>query len=344
MSTILANKIVAAELLNANVWADDDMTEPDKALPLLEFNPPVQNHTIYLNDKELGTGGMATRGQTIARDGGTQSIKMKGYYEHIVPFFYGIGTDYTYALAETGAHRHTMKVLKDISEVTETIITNFAWTEGNETKVNTGIETDFTIEPGDSGVDLTVNYITSPISIATGFNLLGATQLESTDIAKWRTAEFLMNSHSGGALSGSDELELTNITLNFKRGYTEQPRQSGQDYPSLPLETTTPEISFTAVFKTKTAANTAFFNAHYNNTYYKAKLTFTGDLIGATQHNKIEVFFPKLIITEGVGYAMESPTPVTVKFMAISDATPTGMASPMPYFIVTNEAADYNFS
>lgn len=150
---------------------------------------------------------------------------------------------------------------------------------------------------------------------------------------------FRINAQAGGALSSTDTVSATSITINFAIPMEIVPEIKGSVGNGAPRFSGNPPFSATITMNLKTLENQTWFNAIQAGTEYKADFTVTGDTIGGGFSYAMVMSFPRLKIVSDPQYALTDPgeNPETVTFEAlVATANPTGMTSTYPYVEVTN--------
>lgn len=157
---------------------------------------------------------------------------------------------------------------------------------------------------------------------------------------------FRVNAQAGGALSSTDALKITSLTLTFKQPL-DMKIVGGQRVLIEPEENAIPECTLDTVFARYDAASHAFFAAHRDGTRYKGDIAITGPAIGTLATTYGLLFqFPNLFVPDYKapipGNASQSAP--TAKFDALStSAAPTGMTGvTTPLRLVTTGTATTN--
>jgi hypothetical protein len=154
--------------------------------------------------------------------------------------------------------------------------------------------------------------------------------------AFFKQLSFRINAQSGGALSGSDAVSITDLKFKY-----EQPLDelfiAGQDYLIEPEDNDYPEISLDITFARLDSTSEDYIGYHRDNTSLKADMTLTGASLAATNY-KLLFQFPNLIVAaapvEFKGGAENVSPSVTLKAYKAA-AAPTGMTGVTKPFRLT---------
>lgn len=157
-------------------------------------------------------------------------------------------------------------------------------------------------------------------------------------------ATFRLNSQSGGALSGTDKLYVSNLRVRFSQPL-DSVHVSGATTIIEPEENGHPEITIEVTFGRYDSASYAFFAAHRDTTLYKGDLTFVGPTLATTTYGLL-LQFPNLFVT-----AHQAPLPggagqvtpsITLRALSTT-AAPTGMTGvTAPMRVVTTGVSTTN--
>lgn len=158
--------------------------------------------------------------------------------------------------------------------------------------------------------------------------------------------EFLINVQSSGALtSPTDRVSIVRGVLTFRRAQELVREIKGSTGNAAPVATSDIPFECTLEIEVRGADDLTWWTAHKNETEYKASLTVTGPVIGATAVNyRMDYHLPRLKIVESPSYDLSSPGNNTLTFVMkglAASAAPTGMVSALPYFLFRNNRSTH---
>jgi len=148
---------------------------------------------------------------------------------------------------------------------------------------------------------------------------------------------FRINTSSGGALSGSDNLSITGWTLNITRPIDFIGEIKGSSGNGAPIMSGDPEVTLSVTLKQ--LDDHTYHTAFNAATQYKCYLDVEGTQIGTGTNRTVRAYIPKMqLLKEPVYAATETGmNPVTLEFRALkASSNPTGFSSTYPYFEITN--------
>jgi hypothetical protein len=147
---------------------------------------------------------------------------------------------------------------------------------------------------------------------------------------------FRVNAQSGGALSASDALSVTDLKLSYDQPLDEL-FIAGQDYVIEPEDNAYPEIMLEWTFARLDSTSDNYIGYHRDNTSLKADITITGPTLASTNYSLL-FQFPNLIVTEAPvefksGAENVQPRVATKAYKA--STAPTGMTGVTKPFRLT---------
>jgi hypothetical protein len=162
--------------------------------------------------------------------------------------------------------------------------------------------------------------------------------------AFFKQLSFRINAQSGGALSGSDAVSITDLKFKYEQPLDEL-MIAGQDYLIEPEDNDYPEITLDITFARLDSTSEDYIGYHRDNTSLKADMTLTGTAI-ATSNYKLLFQFPNLIVAsapiEFKGGAENVMPSVSLKAYKAA-AAPTGMTGiTKPFRLTTTGVSTTN--
>lgn len=150
---------------------------------------------------------------------------------------------------------------------------------------------------------------------------------------------FYINTQSGGALSVSDIVHLSEFTFEFMFDAENVPEIRGASGLGEPRASGDAPFQCNIVITLKNQQNNTWLTALDAETEYKATFRVTGALIGGSNYEFFEFNFPRLKMVVDQEYNLSSPgeNPTTIRFKALNaTSAPTGMIDAYPYIRVQN--------
>lgn len=302
-----------------------------------------------LNVTELSRVGLGS-GQSFLNDaqaGATDpslSVDMVPAYDNAAPVlvstFMGTSGTPTEQNASEGDYLHTMTW----SEASKfgTIAFETSTTEVIEYPSCYPTALTWTVENPPNYTTLAMDFLANGrvISSTTNTNasLASVTETDSEEVVVQQVDVFAINAQGGGALSGSDAVDITSAVLNLTRPLGTVREIRGAAGNSAPIRNGQPAGTLTVQFADLDALT--YFTAQAAGTEYKAYLSVEGTQIGAGDNKSMIAYLPRLKIIQDPEYNVTDPgnNPHSVVFMVLAaTANPTGMSDNLPYFTFTNE-------
>ena len=150
---------------------------------------------------------------------------------------------------------------------------------------------------------------------------------------------FYINDASGGALSSSDKVNITQITIEFLREIENVPEIRGAEGLGQQRSSGDAPLQANVIINLKNQQNNTWYTALDAETEYKASFRATGAVIGGSNSEFFEFNFPRLKIVTDPEYNLSSTAenPTTIRFKALyASAAPTGMIKQYPYIRLQN--------
>lgn len=168
------------------------------------------------------------------------------------------------------------------------------------------------------------------------------TVADTTRVVVRRDDLFQINAQAGGALSGSDNLSITNATISFTKPQEHVDEMRGTAGNGEPEVSSGVPFQTTVTITLKKQENLDFMNAHQDGTEYKARILVTGPVISGSDTYQYNFFLPRLKVvvptSAPANNAGRNPETITLKAL-VATAAPTGMDSKYPYVVVQNQRA-----
>lgn len=151
-------------------------------------------------------------------------------------------------------------------------------------------------------------------------------------------SDFQINLQSGGALSGSDQLDIVSYELTLSRPKRYVREITGSLGLSAPVADGLMEGELTVVLNE--LADHTYFTASEADTVYKALFEIEGTQIGAGLNKTFRVNLPGMQLVQDPNYDISdaglNPHTLTFKLLE-ADTAPTGLTDTKPYIDVINE-------
>lgn len=185
--------------------------------------------------------------------------------------------------------------------------------------------------------ELLANTAVTSGTTNTNADLQSATATDTEVIAYAVEDTFRMNANSGGALSGSDQYNITSFNLTLTRPQEIFGEIKGSSGNSAPLATGLfeGELTITA----SSLADHAKFTEWGASTAQKCTLNIQGTQIGTGTNKAITILIPKMVLVTEPQYNIVSegvnPLSLTYRIIAAT-SNPTGMGATLPHFNITN--------
>jgi hypothetical protein len=154
--------------------------------------------------------------------------------------------------------------------------------------------------------------------------------------AFFKQATFRINAASGGALSSSDAVSITDLKLSYRQPMDEL-FIAGKDYVCEPEDNAYPEISLDVTFARLDTTSEDYVGYHRDNTALKADVTLVGQTLATTNYGLL-FQFPNLIVAEApVEFkgGAENIQPMAKLKAYKASAAPTGMTGVTRPFRIT---------
>ena len=136
---------------------------------------------------------------------------------------------------------------------------------------------------------------------------------------------FWMNAASGGALSVSDVIEVSDFDYTFERPVDSVP-VAGVQGIAQPKENSAPKVSLKLTLPRASAANLAYLATFQAGTAQKLSAVFTGGVIATTYHYAMSLLFPRLVLMDPPEAKLDSIIKTVLNFEGQeAAAAPTGM-------------------
>ena len=168
--------------------------------------------------------------------------------------------------------------------------------------------------------------------------LLAATVPTDTELfAVGFDDDFQVNAQSGGALSTSDQVNITSYTLTLERPQEFVGEIKNATGNSEAISTGFLRGTLTVTLKEK--ADNTWYTANDAETAYKCKLIVEGSPIASGGNRALRVFIPRMKLIQSPEYNITDPgiNPMTLTFeLFAAESAPTGMDSVYPYFEFVN--------
>jgi hypothetical protein len=151
-------------------------------------------------------------------------------------------------------------------------------------------------------------------------------------------SDFWINVSSAGALSGSDQVNITSYNLTLTRPQDFIGNIKGTPGNAVPVETDVVSGTLTITFQELT--DKAYYTAWEAETVYKSKLKLEGSIISAGSVNRaVSIYLPLMKLENAPEYQTTEAgyNTVTLNFtLFAASAAPTGMSSVYPYVELIN--------
>ena len=149
--------------------------------------------------------------------------------------------------------------------------------------------------------------------------------------------DFQLNAQSGGALSTSDQVNITSYSLTLERPmeFVGEIRNATGNSQAIATDL----LKGTLTIGLKEKADQTWFTANDAETAYKSKLIVEGTQIAAGGNRAIRVFIPRMKLIQSPEYNLTDPgvNPMTLTFQLFgAESAPTGMDSVYPYVEFVN--------
>ena len=229
------------------------------------------------------------------------------------------------ACTGSGAYTHTMTM----ADSTSGIFATYGVEKGTLIHVVPSLKPQKITETVNDGyIKLSVGVrgtkVVDDSTVVTAMTSVTYAGIHNSTRAKYGQMVFWMNAQAGAALQSSDEVVVTNYTLEMDRKL-DSVHGSGSYTIMEPLETGKPTIKLTLELARMNAVNELYFADWIAGTEKKILMTLTGPVIVGTSTYSVVRQFPRLII-ESVEYADAGYIPCKIVFRAVvADSAPTGM-------------------
>lgn len=191
---------------------------------------------------------------------------------------------------------------------------------------------DFTAEMVASGVELSSTTNTFSSLNSCTFEE-GVPELVAVDYVD----NFQTNAESGGAVSGSDQYNITSFELSLTRPQEVIPEIKGSAGNPAPIATELFDGSFNV--NVKELVDHSYYTIWNAETAQKAVVIIQGTQIGGGDNKTFAIYLPRMLLVTEPQYALtdQGTNSLALNFRLLkAAANPTGMDSTYPYFEITN--------
>jgi len=175
---------------------------------------------------------------------------------------------------------------------------------------------------------------------ATNANITAATEPTNSPFIFRDIDYFRINAIGGSALSGSDIVPVTQISVSYMRDYDFVDEARGAAGKAAPRVSGEPPMMCKVTITLKEKDGNTFWTAHDAGTEYKAQISVQGALISGGHYHNLRLDFPKLKIVTESQYSLSSTSvnPVTIEFEGfVANSIPTGLGSTYPAAVLKND-------
>lgn len=345
MATLTGSGITAGLMINsaATDWGTaGSLSTGDQAQATYSEN----TSSSPLTRSPVGTGRIMPSNSALGAKSYSFGLSGEATYQsgldRILAQFFGTTAVSSELTASQGDYRHTFTF-------NSTYNTNYL-TYAYETSTTTVKEfpscavTDLTLSA--SSADSYLQYDASLIadSIVTSSPTNNNAAIQATTVADDEAAtvtpsdEFFINAQSGGAVSSSDQLNITDISINLTK--PQSALNEIKDAAGLGEPASDGDITGTLTVTLGQLQDNTYFTAWEAETEYKAKFATYGSAIGTGENKSYSIYFPKLklISYPSAPVSDGGRVPQTLEFAIFAAAAnPTDMSDTTPYVELVNE-------
>ena len=326
----------------ADSWGTAKTVTEKLVVESLTFNENVTK----LQTAGIGSGGLMSDNLQRGAISVSGQIQMKVGYGNGFPLilaqFMGTSGTPSEQNAGEGDYLHTMTMNSTLNNVFLTIAAETSSTTVVEFPSVAITNISIVADSAPNYVNATIDFLASEAITSSPTNnnaALDALTQTDTELALIDPADsFQINAQGGGALSGSDKLNITSYTLNLTRVQEFVNEIKGASGNGEPIQTD--KITGTLEVNLKQLDDNTYLTAAQSSTEYKSLLSFDGTQIGAGDNKSYSLLVPRMVLAETPSFGWNSPglNGYGLVFDIIeADSNPTGMSDTTPYATVTNE-------
>jgi hypothetical protein len=337
MSVIKRQNVIA--FVKGSTWGTAVEPSTGDQLPVENNSPPTGERNLVTSAEEYGEG---LESQLCLADFPEQTGGFDGKIyvaqTKLMEILASIFGSYAFTVDDpvAGVNKHEFVGQRILST---DIFHTIAYDEGAQVKATDSAKFNSFVIALDQVYKHTTSYIGNILQYKSGF----ATPLSVT--ADPRIACFLnenttvrINEQDAGALSVSDDQDVSAYGLSLERGYTSVPPIVGTAYVSDVIDNTQYIFAPTLEYPKKTAQNRGFLAEYQTGEIYKMTIDMIGPIITGATPYQLTFSFPQLYLMEAPVYDQETPEPTTAIFMSQWDKDGTAsMDYKVPYCVWYNE-------
>lgn len=298
-----------------------------------------------LKPRQIGTGNLIALSATRGNLKPTLQLAMDAGYRNCMDFilaqFFGTASAPAEQTASQGDYKHTLTLNPTLNAKWGTLAydTSNATLHEYPSTACQSITISLDDAPGilNFEAELLANNIVLTGAVNTNASMASATITDTETINYAFDDTFRINNNTGGALSGSDQYNITGFSFNFQRPQSIKGEIKGSAGNGAPVEEGI--ILGTLTVNVKELADHAMFTDWSAETPKKCSLNIQGTQIGSGVNKAITINIPKMQLVQEPKYALtsEGVNPLTLTFEILgATANPTGMTSFYPYIEIIN--------
>ena len=309
---------------------------------------PILAQSGLGSGKLFGSGaakGTATYQLTLDFVGGqSEEATPAGYrngFDYVCAQFLGASSVSAELTAGQGDYRHTLTYSTGLNgnfctfsvQETSTLVAEMASVAFDSLAITASAPTSY-LSATATGI---ANAIESASPTNSYASVTALTLADSEVIVVQDDDDFWINAESGGSLSSSDKLNITEYSLSLTKPQSQKNEikgSSGSGSPTLDAQYTG---DLTLTFKE--LPDHTVINHWLNETYLKCSFNIEGAQIGSGNNRSMKIYIPRMKLLNRPSYspstAGTNPYTATFRIFAAS-ANPTGMSSTLPYIELVN--------
>lgn len=299
-----------------------------------------------LTSAGIGSGGLMSDNVTRGAFSVSGQIQMRlGYgngFPLILAQFLGTSGTPSETTGAQGDYDHTMTMSSTLNGNFLTIAAETSSTTVAEFPSVAITQIVITADSPPNYVTATIDFLASEVLYtgATNSNATidGLSQI-STELTLADPADsFNINAQAGGAVSGSDKLNVTSYALTLARPQEFVNELKGAAGNGSPIQTD--KITGSLAVNLKQLDDNTYLLAAQSSTEYKSELLVDGDQIAAGVNASYEFHLPRMVLVDTPSFGLSSPglNSYGLNFDLVeASANPTGMSDTTPYANVINE-------
>jgi hypothetical protein len=298
-----------------------------------------------LESAGIGSGGLMSDNMQRGAISVSGQIQMRVGYGNGFPLILAqfLGTSGTPSEQNVGEgdYLHTMTMNSTLNNVFLTIAVETSSTTVVEFPSVAVTQIQISADSAPNYVNATIDFLASEAKTSGVTNnnaALDALTLTDTELSLIDPADsFQINAQAGGALSGSDKLDITSYSLTLNRPQEFAREIRGASGNGEPIQTD--KVTGSLAINLKQLDDNTYLTAAQSSTEYKCLLSFDGSQIASGDNKSFTFYVPRMMLIETPSYELSSPglNGYGINFDILEAASnPTGMGDTTPYNELTN--------